>query len=129
MSVLKTYGEDTDSFKPSLTYQIKGNHIEGRIDGAAAVRQAIDLILSTERFEWEIFSTDYGIESKDLVGADCELVKGDLERRITECLSEDDRINGISDFSITFDRETANVTFTANTIFGEVPEERSVTIG
>lgn len=129
MSVLKPYGDDTTSFKPSLTYQIKGNHIEGMIDGIEAVRQAIELILSTERFEWVIFSTDYGIETKDLIGKDRELIRGDLERRVSECLAEDDRITGISDFVIDFDRENANVTFTANTIFGDVPEERSVEIG
>jgi len=129
MSVLKTYGDDTTSFKPSLTYQIKGAHIEGMIDGIESVRQAIELILLTERFEWNILSTDYGIETKDLIGKDRELIKGDFERRVSECLAEDDRITGISDFTISFDRENANVSFTVHTIFGDVPEERSVAIG
>jgi len=128
MSVLKTYGDNTD-FHPSLTYQIKDNHIEGTIDGVEAVAQAINLILSSERFEHEIYSTDYGIETKDLIGADREFVRGDLERRISEALAEDDRIEGIEDFAISFDRENANVSFTAKTIFGDVPEERSITIG
>lgn len=128
MSVLKTYGDDT-SFKPSLTYRIKDDRIEGRIDGLDAVKQAIELMLSTERFEHEIYSWDYGVETKDLIGADRELVKGDLERRVREALAEDDRITGISDFTISFDRENANVTFTVNTIFGDIPEERSVAIG
>lgn len=128
MSVLKTYGEDTTSFKPSLTYQIKGNHIEGKIDGNEAVKQAIDLLLSTERFEHLVYSTDYGLETQDLIGADRETVRADLQRRITEALAEDDRIEGIEDFHIEFDREVANVTFTVKTIFGSIEEERSVAI-
>lgn len=129
MSVLKTYGSDTDTFHPSKTYQIRGNHIEGMIDGKDAVKQAVDLLLSTERFEFEIFSADYGIETRDLIGSRREFVQGDMERRISEALAEDDRITGISDFNISFDRENAIVTFTVKTVFGDIPEERSVTVG
>jgi len=129
MSVLKTYSDDTDSFHPSKTYQIRGNHIEGMIDGKDAVKQAVDLMLSTERFEFEIYSTDYGMEAQDLIGARREFVQGDMERRVREALAEDDRVTGISDFSITFDRENAVVAFMVNTIFGDIPEERSVTVG
>lgn len=129
MSVLKTYGDDTESFKPSKTWQLKNGHIEGMIDGMEAVAQAVKLLLSTERFEFGIYSTDYGIERKDLIGASREFVMGDMERRISEALAEDDRITGITDFNISFDRENAIVTFTVKTIFGDTPEERSVTVG
>nr|DAK78385.1 MAG TPA: Protein of unknown function (DUF2634) [Caudoviricetes sp.] len=129
MSVLKTYGSDTESFHPSKTYQIRDKRIEGTLDGVDAVAQAVKLLLSTERFEYEIYSTDYGVETKDLIGADREYIRGDLERRIRETLAEDDRITGISDFNIDFDRETALVTFTVNSIFGDFQGERSVTVG
>lgn len=129
MSVLKTYGDDTTSFKPSLTYQIKDGHIEGKIDGLNAVAQAVDLTLSTERFENLTFSTDYGAETKDLIGASRDYIRGDLERRISESLAEDDRVTGMSDFGIEFDRENAHVTFTVHTIFGDIAEERSITVG
>ena len=64
-----------------------------------------------------------------MIGKDREYGKADLQRRIEEALSEDDRITGISDFTIDFDRETANVRFTVNTIFGDFNTERSVTLG
>lgn len=129
MSVLKTYGADTESFKPSKTWQIKDGHIAGMIDGLGAVSQAIDLMLATERFEYEIYSTDFGMETKDLIGQRREYIQGDLQRRIEECLAEDDRVTGIADFSIDFDGETAIATFTVNTIFGDLQKEEGVTIG
>jgi hypothetical protein len=127
MSVLKTYGLETeDTFHPSLTFQISGDHIQGKIDGIKAVDQAVDLILSTERYEYPIYSWDYGFESKDLVAKNREYVRGDLQRRITEALTEDDRITGISDFNLSFSGETATATFTVHTIFGSLSKEATV---
>lgn len=129
MSVLKTYGDDTESFKPSKTWQIKDGHIAGMIDGLGAVSQAVDLILATERFEYEIYSTDFGMETKDLIGQRREYIQGDLQRRIKECLAEDDRVTDISDFNLEFNGETATATFTVNTLFGDLQKEGGVTIG
>lgn len=129
MSVLKTYGEDVDGFHPSKTWKLSGNRLQGMIDGREAVAQAVDLMLSTERFYYDIFSFDYGVELADLIGKDRSFVRADIQRRIEEALSEDDRITGISDFEISFDREAAIVSFTVNTIFGDIFEERGVELG
>lgn len=129
MSVLKTYGDDVDGFHPSKTWKLSGNRLQGMIDGREAVAQAVDLMLSTEHFYYDIFSFDYGVELADLIGKDRAFIKADMQRRIEEALAEDDRITGISDFKISFDREAANVSFTVNTIFGDFEEERSVEYG
>jgi hypothetical protein len=130
MSVLKTYGlETTDTFHPSLTFKIDGDRIQGKIDGLQAVKQAVELILSVERFEYPIYSWDYGIETQDLIGKRREYIQGDLQRRVEEALAEDDRVTGISDFSISFEGETATATFTVNTIFGDLDEEVTVQNG
>ena len=126
---MKTYGQDTASFKLSKTYRIHNGHIEGNIDGLDAVRQSIYLILSTERYQYVIYSGDYGVELAGLIGKRKSYIEGDVERRITEALLEDDRIQDIKDFTITFDREEAKITFTAVTIFGETEIERSVAVG
>ena len=68
MSVLKTYGSDTTSRKPSKTYRIVGDRIEGFCDGKQAVMQAIDLMLNTERWRHLIYSGDYGVELEELLG-------------------------------------------------------------
>jgi len=129
MSVLKTYGDDVDGFHPSKTWRLSGNHIQGMIDGQEAIMQAVELILSTERFMYDIFSYDYGVEFSELIGKDRAFVLADIERRISEALEEDDRITGISNFNIDFDREAAKVSFTVNSIFGDFDEERNVELG
>ncbi len=129
MSVLKTYGDDTASFKPSKTYRLTGDRVEGKTDGKAAMLQAIDLALSTERWRYLIYSGDYGIELDELFGKSRPYVAADLERRITEALLEDDRITAVENFQISFSGDAATVTCTAATIFGDINVERGVPIG
>lgn len=127
MSVLRYY---TTTEAPSATFRIKGNRLEGRIDGLDAVRQAITLILSTERFAWQIFPDDYGVELHELIGEHRErYMESDIERRIDEALREDDRITETKDYALRFDRESAYIQLTAVTVFGEIQIEREVTLG
>lgn len=129
MSVLKTYGADTWSYKPSTTYQLKDNRIVGMIDGLEAVKQSVYLILNIERFEHFIYSWDYGNELSQFLGKPREYIKGDIERQITESLLEDDRIEGITNFTLSFNGECALISFTVRSIFGDFEMERSVEIG
>lgn len=128
MSVLKTYGDAT-GFKPSKTYRLTGDRVEGKTDGKAAMLQAIDLALSTERWRYLIYSGDYGMELEELFGKSRPYVAADLERRITEALLEDDRITAVEDFQISFSGDTATVTCTAVTVFGGINVERGAPIG
>lgn len=130
MSVLKTYGKNAEERKSSKTFRLneKNKKIEGAIDGLDAVRQAVYFILSTPRYTLEILSWDYGVELEDLYGKERGYTEGDLERRITEALMEDDRIKGLEDFKIKFEKEIAEISFTVMTDFGKFAVERSVTI-
>ena len=129
MSVLKTYGLDTAGFKPSKTFRLANGRLEGMIDGEQAMRQAIYLILSIERFRYLIYSSDYGIELAELIGKKRSYVMGDIERRFLEALSEDDRVTGMKDFNLSFEGENAIVSFLVKTKFGEIPVERRIAIG
>lgn len=129
MSVLKTYGEDTTSFKPSKTYRLTSDRVEGKTDGKNAVSQAIDLMLSTERWRHLIYSGDYGVELEELFGKSRGYLEADMERRFSEALAEDDRIKGIEGFAMTFLGDEAHISFTVITTFGNVTVERSVSIG
>lgn len=128
MSVLKTYGDAT-GFKPSKTYRLTGDRVEGKTDGKEAMLQAIDLALSTERWRYLIYSGDYGAELEELFGKSRPYAAADLERRITEALLEDDRITSVEDFQISFAGDIATVICTAVTIFGNVNVERGVPLG
>ena len=129
MSVLKTYGASWREEKPPKTYRLKDGRLEGMIDGLEAARQAAELMLSTERFKHEIFSDDYGVEFLELIGQRRDLIEADLERRIEEALAEDDRMTGISDFSLAFAGDCVHAGFVLETVFGTIQMERSIMIG
>ena len=107
---------------PSYTYYIDfdRNRIIGTVDDIEAVKQAIYLILQTERYESLIYNFYYGTEFDSLIGKSRELITSELERRIREALLEDDRIIRVTDFTIEFTSDKAIVEFTVNTIFGDI---------
>lgn len=107
---------------PSYTYYIDfdRNRIIGTVDDIEAVKQAIYLILQTERYESLIYNFYYGTEFDSLIGKSRELITSELERRIREALLEDDRIVRVTDFTIEFTSDKAIVEFTVNTIFGDI---------
>lgn len=116
---------------PSKNYKmhIEQNIISGMVDDAESVKQAIYKILNTERYEYIIYSWNYGVELVDLYGEPVTYVCPELQRRITEALSVDDRIISLEDFNFdTSNKGVVIVTFKANTIFGEVAVEKAVNI-
>lgn len=109
--------------EPSLTYAMKFTDEEnredrfvGKIDETSAIEQAILKLVNTERYGYEIYSWDYGIELNDLVGKQIPYVMSELKERITDAVTADDRIESIEDFEITqIDRHVLLCTFTAVT--------------
>lgn len=110
--------ERMPSYTPKIDFE--RNRIMGTVDNIDAMEQAIYLILQTERYESIIYNWYYGVEFDTLIGKSRELITSELERRIREALTEDDRINRISDFEIEFTSDKAIVSFTVNTIFGDI---------
>jgi len=107
---------------------IARNAVYGYIDGQEAVKQAIYLILSTERYQYAIFSWNYGIELFDLFGKQMTYVLPELKRRITEALLQDTRIKSLENFGFKVSKNKILTTFTAVTIFGGIPIEKALTI-
>lgn len=115
--------------QPSLTYQMKidENLVRGYTDGLEAVKQAIYKIIMTERYQYIMYSWNYGIELLDLFGEPVTYVCPELRRRISEALLQDDRIKGVDHFEFDFpQRGIVHVAFIAHTIFGDVQAEREV---
>ena len=115
------------------TYHIE--HIEGgedRIvgytDDLEAVKQAIYLILNIERYDYPIYSWDYGIELKDLFGKPIPYVMAELPDRVKEALTMDNRITDVVDFEFERNKNKLHTTFTVKTIYGNVPSSVEVTI-
>lgn len=114
---------------PSLNYKmiIDNETIINKCDQLEAMKQVIYKILNTERYQHLIYSWNYGIELEDLFGQPVYYVVPELERRIIEALTQDDRIESVTDFEFdTSKRGTVAVKFTANTIFGDVEAEKVV---
>lgn len=114
----------------SHTYKLDldNSTIAGYVDDLEAMKQAIYLILNIERYEYLIYSWNYGIELNDLYGQPIPFVLPELKRRITEALVQDSRILGVDNFSFETNKGKVHVTFTVHTIFGDVEAERVVTI-
>lgn len=114
----------------SYTYKLNLDEstIAGFVDGLEAMKQAIYLILNIERYEYLIYSWNYGIELNDLYGQPIPFVLPELKRRITEALTQDSRILGVDNFSFETNKGKVHATFTVHTIFGDVEAEKVVTI-
>ncbi|MCD7864038.1 MAG: DUF2634 domain-containing protein [Lachnospiraceae bacterium] len=128
-TILATDFETTT--QPTHTYamNLTSNRIRGYTDGQEAMKQAIYKILNTERYQYIMYSWNYGIELQGLFGQPISYVVPELERRITEALTWDDRINSVSDFVFdTSRRGVIAVSFTVNTIYGDVSSETEVNI-
>lgn len=115
---------------PSLTWSINRQtmRIDGYADQLAAVQQAADIILNTERFRWQIYQAFSGVLFHDLLGQDPGFVAAELKRRAKEALSMDDRILGISDFSYQVKGDALVGSFRINTVYG-LTDQVEVTIG
>ncbi len=125
MSVLKSYQDSERKTAPSKTYRLLKDRISGIIDGKQAVVQAIELMLSAERWKYAIFSSDYGYELYRHWGESDRPTEELLRLMIEETLLEDDRIASVGNFSATISGDTVKMTFTAKTVFGDVTVERS----
>lgn len=117
--------------QPTKTYQmdLENERVIGNVEGLEAMKQAIFKILNTERYQYLVYSWNYGSEFQDLFGMPVTYVCPELERRITEALTWDKRIKEVTDFSFdTSQRGTVIASFTVHTIYGNVVTEKAVSI-
>jgi len=130
--MLPTVDEDFDEIEEveyqNKTYALRvdEDRIGGYLDGVEAVRQAVYHALNTERYVHSIYDFDYGIETRDLLGQDAGYVVPTLERRIVECLSEDERIEEINGFEAEVRKSKITFSFNVVSIYGDFEYEGEV---
>lgn len=114
--------EYTATTIPSKTYKIdwEAGRIDGFIDGKDAVKQAIDLAITTERYLWGIYSWNYGSEIYTLIGKSDAYAMSEMKRMIQDALSPDSRITETSGFNFKAERGNVTCQFTAKTTVGEI---------
>lgn len=115
---------------PSKDYALNVNtsRINGSVNDLEEVKQAIYFILNTERYDYLIYSWEYGVELKDLIGQPMSYVIPEVERRITEALTQDERISSVTDFEFEKKGKQLHVAFVVTTIFGTVESEVNVNV-
>ena len=114
---------------PTKTYKIENNRIIGFIDKQEAYIQSVYLLLNTERFDYIIYSWNYGVELADLFGKPIPWVFSELPRRIREALMQDDRIHDVTDIDLSHDgKGSVLLKFSAITTVGVIQSEKVVNI-
>ena len=129
-----TLPEDVDfnliSFEEESTNTFIANtdvgQIAGMDGGLEAMRQAVEIILTTKRYNWQIYSENFGIELDDLVGEDPDYIKTVLPTRVRDAFSVDNRILSAQNFVFNFEADRATVTFDVITVYGTVNAEVNV---
>lgn len=114
---------DIDYHPPSQTYALDyttDSQVRGYCDEIAAMRQAIYKIINTERYQYIIYSWNYGVELADLFGKPIPYVYAEIQRRITEALLYDDRITKVYKFMFSHNRGDVLAVFDVDTIFGTI---------
>ena len=102
----------------SVTYGLDpaAGRISGKVDGLAAIRQAVFKILQTQRFVHAIYNSSYGYEPS--LGLQGEVFRLETERQVTEALLADSRIQAVEQFTFEEKGDTSLVTFTVVTDLG-----------
>lgn len=114
---------------PTTTFIIdwSSRQIAGIGTGLDAMRQAVEIILANERFRWQIYDSNFGVELEELIGDDLDYIKAEIPRRIEEAFSADSRILSVDNYVFT---ETSpgvlSVSFDVQTVYGAIQEEVSI---
>lgn len=116
--------------QPDLTWwrDPDTNRIVGTADGHKAVAQAVEVMLLVERFRWQIYKPFFGMQWEGLLGNNPGYVAAELQRRIREAVTIDDRVTGISDFSYTISGDTMTAEVTVDTVYGPLNQTVEVTL-
>lgn len=116
---------------PGLGFRMNLNNetITGLVDELESVKQAIFMILNTERYDYLIYTWDFGVELSDLFGEPVTFACPEIERRITEALMMDERIVDVNTFDFDYsEKGVIKTTFVVDTLFGDLEEEMAVNI-
>ena len=112
--------------QPTNTFIIdwSARQISGMDSGLAAMRQVVEIILQNHRFQWQIYSSNFGSELQDLPGEDYDYIISEIPRRIQEAFSTDNRILSAENFAFGQNKDgNVECSFEVVTVFGTIREE------
>ena len=113
--------------QPTRTYALRFDgcpSFGGKLDGLEAMKQAIFLILQTERFRYAIYSWNYGVEMQNLLGESMSpYLQARIQKAIEDALMADDRVLAVENFTFSKERHALRVTFRVETTEGDIESE------
>lgn len=116
--------------RPTKTYKLNFDtgRMYGTVDGKDALKQFIYKTIITARFRFPIYDDQYGCELEDLIGEDIsqELFETEVRRVIREALIYIDEVNDVRNFDIRREKDNVFISFTVDSVYGEVQQEVSV---
>lgn len=117
-----------DQEQPSLTWKldVENKRITQMIDGLEAVKQAVYIILETQRFQFLIYSFNFGSELQGLIGKSPLFVQSEIRRLIKEALLQDERITDVQNVRFQTQGDSMLVEFTVVSVFGDFTMTREV---
>ncbi|MEF9952191.1 MAG: DUF2634 domain-containing protein [Clostridium sp.] len=110
----------------TLDLDFEKGRLVGFCDNIKALKQSIYLMLNTERYVYPIFSDDYGVEFKNIIGHEREIAQSECKRIIKETLQQDRRIDDVDEFIFNCKEDYMKVSFLVSSIYGEFKVEAEV---
>lgn len=103
---------------PTNTFLVDDEQVAGMDDGIEAMRQAVEIMLTTTRYDYQIYTANFGVELDDLIGQELQYIESTLPDRIREALSIDDRILREENYTFEVNGDSMLVTFDVITVYG-----------
>lgn len=123
-SNLNNINYSTNNIYSSKTWLIDSdNRILGFTNGKYSIQQSIQSMLQTPRYDYLIYSWNYGNELSMLIGKDKAYIEVEAPRLIKECLLQDDRISEVDNFSFADKGDGVLIKFEAITNEGVIESE------
>ena len=106
----------------------ESRHVVGYADGLQAMIQAVEIIVNIERFFWQIYSPNFGMQWRGLIGNNPDFVGAEMKKRLDNAFSVDTRIYGTSNYNYSVSGDVLTATFTVNTVYGDVSQSVEVNL-
>lgn len=127
--VEETETEEQDVPAPLLTPMIDFETMEIAISPTGAIKMASDhdtykqwvmKCIMTERYEYFAYSTDFGVETEDIIRSDYprDVAESEIQRTITEALMVDARTVSVDNFTFEWRGDSVWVSLEVESIYG-----------
>ncbi len=124
----KTAVTATTTQSGNKTYRLdkETKRIMGFINGQAAMEQAVEILLETERYAYEIYDWSFGSQLHELMGLGVWEAELKAASYIREALLVDDRVVEVKDMQVKGQNNHLSVSFSVVTKEGVLEQEWEV---